>query len=192
MWLTRFVSMPGGRLDTPAREATIGVRADITSAAQLADLPLMAIGSTSQAHVGDVARVVDGYADHRLISTVGNRDSVLVYVARDSDSDTVNTTAAIRGAFKDLGTKYPALYFQEVGADNEFTMQSINGVLQNLGEGIILTAVVLLLFLHVWRSAIVVLIAIPASLLATFFVVWMLGFTIDVLSLMGLSLTITG
>jgi HAE1 family hydrophobic/amphiphilic exporter-1 len=185
------VSMPGGRLDQPAREATIGVRADITSATQLADLPLMAPGaSTSQAHVGDVARVVDGYADHRLISTVGNRDSVLMYVARDSDSDTVNTTNAIRGAFKDLGKKYPALAFQEVGADYEFTMQSINGVLQNLGEGIVLTAIVLLLFLHVWRSAVVVLIAIPASLLATFFLVWMLGFTIDVLSLMGLSLTI--
>jgi HAE1 family hydrophobic/amphiphilic exporter-1 len=185
------VSMPGGRLDQPAREATIGVRADITSATQLTDLPLTAPGvSMNQAHVGDVARVVDGYADHRLISTVGNRDSVLVYVARDSDSDTVNTTNAIRGAFKDLGKKYPALAFQEVGADYEFTMQSINGVLQNLGEGIVLTAIVLLLFLHVWRSAIVVLIAIPASLLATFFLVWMLGFTIDVLSLMGLSLTI--
>ena len=53
-----------------------------------------------------------------------------------------------------------------------------------------LTAIVLLLFLHVWRSALVVMIAIPSSLLATFFVTWMLGFTIDVLSLMGLSLTI--
>ncbi len=185
------VSMPGGRLDEATRESTIGVRADITDAAQLAALPLTVPGvSTSQAHVGDVARVVDGYVDHRLISTVDNRDSVIVYVARDSDSDTVGTTSAIRAAFKDLTKKYPALSFQEVGADNEFTMQSINGVLQNLGEGIVLTAIVLLLFLHVWRSALVVLIAIPSSLLATFFVVWMLGFTIDVLSLMGLSLTI--
>jgi HAE1 family hydrophobic/amphiphilic exporter-1 len=185
------VSLPGGRLDQPTRESTIGVRADITDAAQLAALPLTVPGvTTSQAHVGDVARIVDGYADHRFISTVGNRDSVLVYVARDSDSDTVGTTRSIRAAFKDLAGKYPALAFQEVGADNEFTMQSINGVLQNLGEGILLTAIVLLLFLHVWRSALVVLIAIPASLLATFFVVWMLGFTIDVLSLMGLSLTI--
>jgi hydrophobic/amphiphilic exporter-1 (mainly G- bacteria), HAE1 family len=185
------VSLPGGRLDEPTREATIGVRADITSASQLADLPMtIPPQTTAEAHVGDVARVVDGYVDHRLVSTVDNRDSVLVYVARDSDSDTVGTTKAIRASFKDLTAKYPALKFQEVAADNEFTMQSINGVLQNLGEGIVLTAVVLLLFLHVWRSALVVLIAIPSSLLATFFVVWMLGFTIDVLSLMGLSLTI--
>jgi hydrophobic/amphiphilic exporter-1 (mainly G- bacteria), HAE1 family len=185
------VSMPGGRLDEPMRESTIGVRADITDASQLADLPLTSPGAaTSQLHVGDVARVVDGYVDHRLVSTLGNKDSVLAYISRDSDSDTVGTTTSIRAAFKDLAKKYPALSFQEVGAENEFTVQSINGVLQNLGEGILLTAVVLLLFLHVWRSALVVLIAIPSSLLATFFVVWTMGFTIDVLSLMGLSLTI--
>jgi len=185
------VSMPGGRLDESTRESTIGVRADITSAQQLASLPLTLLGvTTSQAHVGDVANVIDGYVDHRLISTVDNRDSILVYVSRDSDSDTVSTTKAIRASFVSLTKKYPALAFKEVGADNEFTMQSIDGVLQNLGEGIVLTAIVLLLFLHVWRSAIVVLIAIPSSLLATFFITWMLGFTIDVLSLMGLSLTI--
>jgi HAE1 family hydrophobic/amphiphilic exporter-1 len=114
----------------------------------------------------------------------------VIFVARDSDSDTVGTTKSVRAAFAELDKKYPALRFVEVGADNEFTLQSINGVLQNLGEGIVLTAIVLLLFLHVWRSALVVLIAIPSSLLATFFVAWMLGFTIDVLSLMGLSLTI--
>jgi hydrophobic/amphiphilic exporter-1 (mainly G- bacteria), HAE1 family len=188
---TGNVSMPGGRLDQATRESTIGVRADITNPSQLALLPLTSPGVTmSQARVGDVAKVTDGYQDHRLISTVENRDSVLIYVSRDSDSDTVGTTAAVRSAFKDLSTKYKSLDFKEVGADNEFTMQSINGVLQNLLEGILLTAIVLLLFLHVWRSALVVMIAIPSSLLATFFVSWMLGFTIDVLSLMGLSLTI--
>jgi HAE1 family hydrophobic/amphiphilic exporter-1 len=185
------VSLPGGRLDEAVREATVGVRADITSAPQIALLPLTAPGvTTSKAHVGDVARVVDGYEDHRLVSLLNNVDSIVVFVARDSDSDTVRTTRAVRAKFVELTKRYPLLRFKEVGADNEFTLQSINGVLQNLGEGIILTAIVLLFFLHIWRSAIVVMIAIPASLLATFFVSWMLGFTIDVLSLMGLSLTI--
>jgi HAE1 family hydrophobic/amphiphilic exporter-1 len=188
---TGNVSMPGGRLDQPTQESTIGVRADLTGVDQILNLPITALGvTTSQAHVGDVARVEDGFIDHRLISSFNNHDTVLVYVSRDTDSDTVGTTKSVRSEFKNLVTKYPALQFQEVGADNEFTLQSINGVLQNLGEGIFLTAIVLLLFLHIWRSAVVVMIAIPSSLLATFFVSWMLGFTIDVLSLMGLSLTI--
>jgi hydrophobic/amphiphilic exporter-1 (mainly G- bacteria), HAE1 family len=185
------VSLPGGRLDQPVQESTVGVRADITDPQQLARLPLTIPGiSANQLHVGDVARIDDGYEDHRLISSLNNKDSVVIFVSRDSDSDTVKTTGAVRSKFADLAKKYPMLHFQEVDADFGFTMQSINGVLQNLGEGILLTAIVLLLFLHIWRSALVVMIAIPASLLATFFVSWMLGFTIDVLSLMGLSLTI--
>ncbi len=185
------VSLPGGRLDQATQESTVGVRADITNPQQIARLPLTFAGvANNQLHVGDVARIDDGYEDHRLISTLNDKDAVIIYVARDSDSDTVRTTRAVRAEFAQLTKKYPALHFKEVGADITFTMQSINGVLQNLGEGIFLTAIVLLLFLHVWRSALVVMVAIPTSLLATFFVSWMLGFTIDVLSLMGLSLTI--
>ena len=116
--------------------------------------------------------------------------AIVVTISRDATSDTVKTTAAVRSAFKDLQARYPADQILRDRRRPGFHTHSINGVLQNLFEGILLTAIVLLLFLHVWRSALVVMIAIPASLLATFFVSWMLGFTIDVLSLMGLSLTI--
>ena len=63
-------------------------------------------------------------------------------------------------------------------------------MLQSLIEGIVLTAVVLMLFLHAWRNAVVVMIAIPSSLLATFIVMSMLHFTLDIVSLMALSLII--
>ncbi|TAM58456.1 efflux RND transporter permease subunit [bacterium] len=185
------VSLPGGRLDQPFREATIGVRADITSAGQIAQLPLDVPGGAQHAlRVGDVAGVVDGYADQRILQTVNGSSAVIVQVARDSDADTARATAAVRAEFQKLARSYPQLTFKELNADADFMHESINGVLQNLFEGIVLTAVVLLFFLHVWRSAVVVMIAIPASLLATFFVMWQLGFTVDVLSLMGLSLTI--
>jgi HAE1 family hydrophobic/amphiphilic exporter-1 len=194
------VSMPGGRLDQPFAESTVGVRADLTNASQIAHLPLMnpfaltagtPAGSTGQPlRIGDVATVVDGYADHRVISTVNHVTANVVTISRDATSDTVKTTEAVRSAFKDLQARFPQIKFAEIDADLYFTRDSINGVLENLFEGILLTALVLLLFLHVWRSALVVMIAIPASLLATFFVMWMLGFTVNVLSLMGLSLTI--
>ncbi|MDE2571604.1 MAG: efflux RND transporter permease subunit, partial [bacterium] len=181
----------GGRLDQPFRETNIGVRADITSAQQIAQLPLTVPGGAqSTLRVGDVAAVVDGYADQRVLQGVNGKTALIVQVARDSDSDTARTTETVRAEFKKLQQQYPQLTFKELNADSDFMHESINGVLQNLFEGIVLTAVVLLFFLHVWRSAVVVMIAIPSSLLATFFVMWQLGFTVDVLSLMGLSLTI--
>ena len=185
------VSFPGGRLDQPYQEATVGVRADITDPKQIARLPLAIPGQPSgMVRVGDVATVVDAYQDHRIASSLDGRDAIVMQVVKDADADTKSTTAAVRDAFKQLQAKYPQLHFTELNADYDFMHDSINGVLQNLFEGILLTALVLLFFLHVWRSALVVMIAIPTSLLATFLVMWVMGFTIDVLSLMGLSLTV--
>jgi len=185
------VSMPGGRLDEAFREATVGVRADITDPAQITQLPLVVPNaSPTQIKVGDVARVLDSYQDHRLASDVNGQPAVVLSVAHDSDADTQRTTQAVRVAFKDLAAKYPDVRFNELQADEDFLHEAIDGVMSNLFEGVLLTALVLLLFLHVLRSAVVVMIAIPTSILATFLVMWVLGFSIDLLSLMGLSLTI--
>src|SRR5271166_1314700 len=185
------VSFPGGRLDEAFREATVGVRADITDPAQIAQLPLVVPNaSPNQIKIGDVAKVVDTYQDHRLASDVNGQPAIVLNVAHDSDADTQRTTTAIRDEFKKLQIKYPEARFSELEADEDFLHEAVGGVMQNLFEGILLTALVLLLFLHVMRSALVVMIAIPTSILATFLVMWMLGFSIDLLSLMGLSLTI--
>jgi hydrophobic/amphiphilic exporter-1 (mainly G- bacteria), HAE1 family len=184
------VSMPGGQLDEGSTEATMGVRADIVDPAEIAQIPLQVPGGSNQLKVGDVATVVDTHADQTTTSKVNAAPAIVLSVGHDNDADTAKTTDGIRAALKDLATKYPMIQFVEVQADNDFLHEAVSGVLQNLMEGIVLTAIVLLLFLHVWRSALVVMIAIPSSLLATFFVMWILGFSIDLLSLMGLSLTI--
>ncbi|MBV8162796.1 MAG: efflux RND transporter permease subunit [Candidatus Eremiobacteraeota bacterium] len=185
------VSLPGGLLNQPSQESTVGVRADIRSADEIAALPLTIPGTTAGlTKVGDVANVVDGFADQRNISSLNGHPGIVLAVVRDANSDTKNTTDAVRAEFKQLGEKYPQISFRELVAGADFMHDSIKGVLQNLMEGIALTALVLLFFLHVWRSALVVMIAIPASIFATFFVMWLLGMTIDLLSLMALSLIV--
>ncbi len=185
------VSLPGGLMNQPLQESTVGVRADIRSAGEISALPLTIPGTPAGlTKVGDVASVVDGFADQRIISSLNGKPGLIMEVVRDANSDTKNTTAAVRAEFKRLAAKYPQIHFRELVANADFMHDSIKGVQQNLMEGIALTALVLLFFLHVWRSAFVVMIAIPASIFATFFVMWMLGMTIDLLSLMGLSLIV--
>ncbi len=185
------VSLPGGLMNQPSQETTVGVRADIRSADQIAALPLTIPGTPAGlTRVGDVSTVTDGFADQRVISSLDGKPGVILQVTRDANSDTKNTTAAVRSEFKQLAQRYPQIHFRELVADSDFMRDSINGVLQNLFEGILLTALVLLFFLHVWRSALVVMIAIPASIFATFFVMWLMNMTIDLLSLMGLSLIV--
>ena len=188
---TGNVSLPGGKLDQGTTEATVGVRADITDPAQFAQLPINVPGAAiNSLKVGDVAAVVDTHADQTVISTLNGKSAIILNVSHDSDGDTASTTTLVRSALADLQTQYPKVHFAEIQADQDFLGQAIGGVGTNLLEGIGLTALVLLLFLHAWRSAIVVMVAIPTSIMATFFVMWMLGFSIDLLSLMGLSLTI--
>ena len=91
---------------------------------------------------------------------------------------------------KKIAEKYPQISSRSCSRRPTTRKASLNGVLQSLFEGIFLTAIVLMLFLHAWRNAAVVMIAIPSSLLATFVVMRIMGLTLDNVSLMGLSLII--
>jgi len=189
-------NLPGGRMDSATQETTVSVHADIEQPIDILQIPLQVLngqqGSFAQSSlkIGDVAAVEDGHVEQRLPSTFNGSSAILLNIERQIDADTVKTTDATRVELKALAQQYPGVKFTEIDADSDYTQASVNGVLQSLMEGIFLTAVVMLLFLHAWRNAAVVMIAIPASLLATFIVMKILGFTLDFISLMGLGLTI--
>ena len=184
-------NLPGGRMDAPTSETTVSVHADIQKASDILAIPVSVPGGASRAlRVGDVATVEDSHVEQRRPSHFNGSPSLLLDIERQNDSDTVKTTTAARAELKKIVKEFPDIAFTEVNASADYTQSSVNGVLQSLIEGIALTAIVMLLFLHAWRNAVVVMIAIPASLLATFIVMKLLGFTIDVISLMGLGLTI--
>ena len=189
-------NLPGGRMDSPTQETSVSVHADIQQPDDILQIPMQVLNGSqigvaqASLKIGDVAQVEDGHVEDRLPSRYNGAPSILLSVERQNDADTVKTTAGARVAFKKLAADYPDVKFVEVDADSEYTQASVDGVLQSLLEGIILTALVMLLFLHAWRNAAVVMIAIPVSLLATFIVMKLFGFTLDVISLMGLGLTI--
>jgi HAE1 family hydrophobic/amphiphilic exporter-1 len=184
-------NLPGGRIDRPTVETTVSVHADVNSAADIAALPLtIPGGAQTTLRVSDVASVADTHQELRLISHMNAAPGLILDVTRTITSDEVGTTKIVREQMAGIMKKYPQIEFHELFAPADHTSASLNGVMQSLFEGIFLTAVVLMLFLHAWRNAVVVMIAIPSSLLATFIVMRMLGLTLDGISLMGLSLTI--
>ena len=140
--------------------------------------------------IGDVATTEDGHVEQRIISKYNGAPTFVLDVNRIITADEIKSTDIVREQLKTIEARYPAVHFDEVAAAADYTQKSLDGVLQSLIEGIILTAVVLMLFLHAWRNALVVMIAIPCSLLSTFIVMKQLHFTLDIVSLMGLSLII--
>jgi len=184
-------NLPGGRIDKPTVETTVSVHAEVNSADDIGNIPLTVLGGAQQTMlVRSVAAVTDTHQEQRLISHMNGAPGLILDINRTIASDEVGTTKIVRAQMAGIMKKYPQVEFHELFAPADYTQASLNGVLQSLFEGIFLTALVLMLFLHAWRNAAVVMVAIPSSLLATFITMRALGLTLDNVSLMGLSLII--
>ncbi len=184
-------NLPGGRLEEPTREASVSVHAAIEHAADIAAIPLPVPGNAVKTlRVGDVATAIDGHAEQRTISRFDGSPRLYVSLGRAIGSDEITATQIARRHLKAIETQFPQLRFHEIDAPADYTQASLDGVWQSLAEGVFLTAIVMMLFLHAWRNAVVVMVSIPASILSTFIVMNLLGFHLDMMSLMGLSLII--
>ena len=187
-------NVPGGIMTQPTREATVAIHAYIDHASDLAAIPLSPASvlqyPVKSLKIGDVAQVEDGHIEMRTRSHYNGLPRVYVEIDRDINADELKSTALVRDKLKDIEAQFPQLKFTEIDAPADYTAKSLLGVGQSLIEGIFLTAIVMLLFLHAWRNAVVVMISIPTSILATFIVMRAFGFHIDTMSMMGLSLII--
>ena len=180
--------LPGGRLRSGGAESSIGIRSAAASAADLRELPVGA--PAAGVRVGDVARVVDGYADPTSLAQVDGERAIVLEVSRAEGADALTAIASAAQTLKRLAASEPLIRFETLRTDGPVTRAAIAGVLQTFGEGMALTVLVMLGFLHAWRNAAIAAVSIPASILATFLAMAVAGFSIDSLSLMGLSLTI--
>ena len=180
--------LPGGTLRSRAFQSAIAIRSAAESATALRALPVA--GGTGAVQVGDVSSVVDGVADPSVLTRVDGKPAIVLFVSRAQNADALAAIASAQRTFKLLAARYPLVRFETLRTDAPYTQAAIGGVLQTLCEGIVLTVLVMVLFLHVWRNAVIAAISIPVSLCAAFVAMWIAGFTVDVLSLMGLSLTI--
>ncbi len=185
------LNLPGGVLRQRTQETSVSVHAEINSADDLLGIPLPIPGSSNKMmKIGDVAYAFDSHVEPTSISHFNGEPRIYVELGRSINADEITSTKVAREHIKEIAAQYPDLTFSEIDAPADYTQKSLNGVWQSLIEGIILTMLVMLLFLHAWRNAIVIMIAIPTSILSTFVLMKIFGFHLDTMSLMGLSLII--
>lgn len=121
---------------------------------------------------------------------VNGTDAVIISVYKNSDANIVSTADAVLNNLEKLKAEYPDYEFVVVRNSAEYVRDSLHNTLGTLIEGLCTTGLVLFLFLRGWRSAMAVMIAIPTSLIATFFVMYMAGFTFNMMTLMGMALCV--
>ncbi|MBD5654051.1 MAG: efflux RND transporter permease subunit, partial [Candidatus Eremiobacteraeota bacterium] len=209
--------VPGGYAYSSNRETSIDVRGDITDVATVARLPINATStsgteSTPDATSGgiaalpgtvdpwtssdavrriqDVATVIKGYEPQRQYAQINGRPGLFLSIQKSASASEVDSANAVIAALPLLRKQFPNVDFQVINQQSTFTEQQIELVTRTIMEAILLTGIAMVFFLRSWRNAIVVCVSIPTSLAIAISVMKLAGFTLDTISLLGMSLVI--
>jgi len=147
--------------------------------------------ATAVVRLKDVARVELAALDYTTNSYLDRDPAVALGIFQLPGSNALATAKAIKTTMDELAKDFPAgLKYTVVYNPTEFIQQSVDAVIETIGEAIILVVLVVILFLQTWRAAVIPIVAIPVSLIGTFFFMAMFGFSLNNLSLFGLVLAI--
>jgi hydrophobe/amphiphile efflux-1 (HAE1) family protein len=139
----------------------------------------------------DVAKIELAALDYSSNSYLNVEPAVALAVFQRPGSNALSTADAIRASMDELAKRFPpGLQYAIIYDPTQFIRQSVDEVEKTIGEAILLVVLVVILFLQTWRAAIIPLVAIPISLVGTFFFMWIFGFTLNNLTLFGLVLAV--
>ena len=187
---TQNVDAPVGTANRGSSEAMVRVAARGTSAAQIGDIPVKRVGERTIL-VRDVAQVIDGVEEPTSTAFVNDRPAIALDVQKQAGANTVGVADGVRDAVAKMQPDLPpGVSLQMVRDDSTFIRESIEDVQVTLVLGGLLTVFIVFLFLNSWRSTVITGLTLPISVIAAFIAMRMFGFTLNVLTLMGLSLAI--
>jgi multidrug efflux pump len=139
----------------------------------------------------DVARIEIGAAQYGLRSLLNNKDAAALAIFQTPDANAIAISDTVRETMQRLSKNFPqGIEYDIVYDPTVFVRDSIKAVIKTLIEAVLLVVLVVIVFLQTWRASIIPLLAVPVSIIGTFAVMHMLGFSINALSLFGLVLAI--
>jgi HAE1 family hydrophobic/amphiphilic exporter-1 len=182
--------VPGGRMDQGPQSVTLRTRGRVQSVAEFGDI----VVRQTEGHpikMSDIAEVEDGMADAETIANVNGQSTVMLQIRRQSGTNTVEVVRGIKERLRELEAILPPGYRLRIVRDSaEFIEASIHNVQEHLVLGSILAALVVALFLTNLRSTIISAIAIPTSIVATFGLLWYMNLTLNMLTMLALTLSV--
>jgi hydrophobe/amphiphile efflux-1 (HAE1) family protein len=172
-------------------QLTVNAQGRLTTPEQFGAIVVKTGADGRITYVRDIARVELGAADYSTGNTINGRPAVGIGIFQLPGTNSIATANAIYARMKELSENFPPGLAYSLPYDTTlFVRDSIKDVIVTLFEGIALVVLVVLVFLQNWRASLIPLLAIPVSLVGTFAVMWLAGFSLNNLSLFGLVLAI--
>ena len=187
---TQNAAAPVGKIRGVLEDQSIRLLGRIETPAEFNQIVIKRSGN-ELIRLGQVATVSDGFAEMTGLSVRSGKTNVGLAITRSRDGSTVSIAKEIRGLVAELNRSFPEGTLLEVTQDGGKEAQnSLNNVVDALIFGAGLTIFVVYVFLNSWRSTLITALSLPTSVIASFIAVWLCGFTLNFMSLLGLSLAI--
>ncbi|HEV2846848.1 MAG TPA: efflux RND transporter permease subunit, partial [Thermoanaerobaculia bacterium] len=184
------LAAPVGRIEGDLTEQSIRLRGRLETPEDFEQLVVAAPGGRV-VRLGQVADVTDGTAEQRSLAQYDGQDAVGIDITKSKGASTTSVSDQVLARIERIQKTLPqGVRMEVVRNSGERVRQSVRNVEEALVEGAILTVLVVFLFLNSWRSTVITGLALPVSVLSSFIAVWAFGFTLNTMSLLGLSLAI--
>ena len=187
---TQNAAAPVGKIRGSLEDQSIRLLGRIETPAEFNQIVIKRSGN-DLIRLGQVATVTDGFADLTSLSVRNGQPNVGLAITRSRDASTVGVATQIRALVADINKSLPEGTQIDITQDGGVEAQnSLNNVVHALVFGAGLTIFVVYVFLNSWRSTLITALSLPTSVIASFIAVWLCGFTLNFMSLLGLSLAI--
>jgi len=184
------LELPAGRIESQQREFSVTSQTDLVRPNQFAEIVIRSVNGFP-VKIRDVARVQEAAADERSRVRLNGKPAISVGVIRQATANPLQLSAGVREMIPRLKADLPADVTVDIANDNSiFIDRSVKNVYRTITEAIILVALVIFVFLRTVRASIIPIITIPVSLIGTFAMMALAGFTINTLTLLALVLAI--
>ncbi len=184
------LNIPAGHITRGATETTLRLIGEFGDPREIAEIRLP-LRSGDNIPLSEVAVVRDTVEELRESSTYNGQPVIGLSIIKRSDGNTVEVANGVKEALDDLKAILDSDIDITITSDSStFVFDSVNDVMSNIMIGILLTSILLFLFLHDWRQTVVAVVSMPVSVIATFMLIEMAGFTINIMTLMALGISI--
>ena len=180
---------PGGRVDVGGREQTLRVVGTVDTVRKLRELTIPTTGG-GFVKLTDVADIGDGVSEPRGFARLNGRPVVGFQVMKTREASDVQVDDAVKAKLAELEKAHPGVKFTRIFSSVEETRSAFRATQHVLLEGMILAALVVLFFLRDWRATVITAFAMPISLIPTFLIMQAVGFSLNVVTLLALTLVI--
>lgn len=186
------LDFPTGSLRNDKTNTSIRLSGKLESVDEIRGLVMMTLPTGTQIRLSDIAEVTENAKDAVKLARVNGKDAVLLNIFKQSDANAIDVSDRVQECLVSLEKDYSDvnLQLETVSDSSNFTRESIKSVLVDLLLAILLVTFVILIFLHNWRNALMVMLVVPLSLIGAFIGMKLFSFTLNLMSLLGLSVVI--